>query len=91
MKLKRWIFSMALCLCVCLLVGELVGRADAADIVASGDCGDSGRNVTWALDSEGTLTIAGNGNMYSYILNGSPWYSRRNSVRSVVVLSLIHI
>lgn len=28
--------------------------ASAANIVASGECGD---NVTWTLDSEGTLTM----------------------------------
>ena len=76
--MKRWIFSVALCLCVCLLLGGLVGRTEAADIVASGECG---ANLTWTLDSEGTLTIDGNGNMYDY----SPWFSRRDSIRSVVV------
>lgn len=64
--MKRWIFSVALCLCVCLLVGGLISRAEAADIVASGKCGANGNNVTWTLDSEGTLTIDGNGNMYDY-------------------------
>ena len=75
MKLKRWIFSVALCLCVCLLVGGLVGRAEAADIVASGKCG---ANLTWTLDSEGTLTIDGNGSMYDYEYNNqwAPWFSR---------------
>ncbi len=38
-------------------------RAFAADIVDSGYCGredeNEGKNVTWALDSEGTLTISG--------------------------------
>ena len=51
---------MALCLCVCLLVAGLCGRADAADIVASGRCGDY---LTWTLDSEGTLTVSGSGEM----------------------------
>lgn len=49
--MKRWIFGIALCLCVCLLVGGLVGRAEAAEVVASGNCGDEGSNVKWALDS----------------------------------------
>ncbi len=30
--------------------------ADAADVTASGECGD---NLTWVLDSDGTLTISG--------------------------------
>ena len=27
--MKRWIFNMALCLCVCLLVAGLCGKAEA--------------------------------------------------------------
>ena len=34
-----------------------------ATTVDSGKCGD---NLTWTLDSYGTLTIAGNGAMYDY-------------------------
>ncbi len=37
--------------------------ANAAEIVASGDCGAEGDNVKWQLDSEGTLTISGTGEM----------------------------
>ena len=75
--MKRWIFSVALCLCVCLLIAGLCGRADAADIVASGECGD---DVTWTLDSEGTLTVSGSGEM------GNPsWDSVKDSIKKVVI------
>ena len=39
--------------------------AKAADIVASGYCGGEGdgTNLTWTLDSEGTLIISGTGKM----------------------------
>ena len=44
------------------------------DIVASGECGDQGDNVTWTLDSEGTLTISGTGRMRDYYeLYQVPW------------------
>ena len=75
--MKRWIFNMALCLCVCLLVAGLCGRADAADIVASGECGD---DVTWTLDREGTPTVSGSGEM------GNPsWDSVKDSIKNVVI------
>ena len=35
----------------------------AAEIVDSGVCGDKGDNVIWELDSDGTLTISGEGAM----------------------------
>ncbi len=38
----------------------------AADIVASGECGEDGDNLTWTLDSEGTLAISGEGDMWDY-------------------------
>ena len=79
--MKRWIISLALCLCVCLLVGELISRAEAADVIASGSCGDS---VKWTLDSDGVLTIRGSGKMYSNLVC-APWYSQRESIRSVVI------
>lgn len=37
--------------------------ADGANTVASGTCGD---NLTWTLDSAGTLTISGTGEMTSH-------------------------
>ena len=83
MKLKRICFAL---ICLCLFSAMLLlctsAAEDTTEIVDSGNCG---KNVTWTLDSEGTLTIDGNGNMYLYGSNGGPWYSRRNSVRSVVV------
>lgn len=36
----------------------------------SGKCG---KNVTWKLDSKGTLTISGTGEMYDYFAVASPW------------------
>ena len=70
-------------LAVLLICTLLPTAAFAADIVASGTCGD---NLTWTLDSEGTLTISGTGAMTDYS-NGSsvPWYRSRSSIKSVTI------
>ena len=50
-----------------------VSAADT-DIVALGECGADGDNLTWTLDSEGTLTISGEGEMADWGLNSKlPW------------------
>ena len=81
---KRWI-SLALALCIVLTL--LPVSAFAADIVASGNCGAQGDNVTWALYSDGVLTIKGIGEMEDYRSYGdkTPWYSRRNSIKSLKI------
>lgn len=40
--------------------------ANAAEIVDSGTCGMKGDNVKWTLDSEGVVTISGEGKMAEY-------------------------
>ncbi len=50
--------------------------------VARGTCGE---NITWVLDSDGTLALSGTGVMTSYTLGNTPWYSYRTSIKSVVV------
>ena len=53
-------------------------------IVASGNCGT---NVTWTLDTEGTLTISGSGEMNGYSSGSSskPGYKYRSEVVKLVV------
>ena len=46
-----------------LMIVTTIPMAFAADVVASGNCGANGGNVKWTLDSDGTLTISGTGNM----------------------------
>ena len=83
--MKRWITGLVWCLCVCLLAVGLSGRAAAADVVASGDCGDK---VEWVLDSEGTLTISGSGAMRNYAYSTQvPWYSQQSAIKNVVIES----
>ncbi|MBQ6862775.1 MAG: leucine-rich repeat domain-containing protein, partial [Clostridia bacterium] len=58
--------------------------ADAAEIVDSGTCGT---NVTYTLDSDGLLTIAGTGEMENYDFwdNYSPWYSNCSAIKTVSI------
>ena len=54
-------------------------------IVASGNCN---ANITWSLDSDGTLTLSGKGTTPDYERTGKndqPWASYRNNIRKVVV------
>ena len=60
----------------------LVDTAYAAETANSGTCGD---NVTWKLTSDGTLTISGTGDMADFEWDGTPWYSVRSQVKSVVI------
>ncbi|MDD6273846.1 MAG: hypothetical protein PUA86_03995, partial [Clostridiaceae bacterium] len=48
------------------LMSALGVTSFAADVVASGTCGAEGDNLTWTLDSDGTLTISGVGEMADY-------------------------
>ena len=61
----------------------LIAKAAASH---SGTCGD---NLTWIIDSEGTLTISGTGAIPDFATSsnpsGAPWYSLRNSIKKVVI------
>lgn len=95
MKLKQRVMSMLLT--VAMIVGlapVLTGQAKAA---TSGTCGE---NLTWTLDSEGTLTISGTGKMEDYkhinwktdtdgsIFSeevDSPWYLQRDLIKKISI------
>ena len=82
--MKRIILTVAVLFII--LCGIAV--AEETTIVASGDCGIDGSNVTWTLDSEGTLTIKGEGEMEDYIFeeyHTAPWYSERESIQAAVI------
>ena len=60
--------------------------ATAEDIVDSGTCGE---RITWELDSEGTLTISGEGEMNDYEclnepLNEPPW-GQSTAIKKIIV------
>ena len=77
--MRKRLLSFALALAVCL---SLTAPALASKIVSSGECGD---NLTWTLDSEGTLTISGTGRMRDFL--NAPWVEEKVSDRiySVVI------
>lgn len=82
----------------CVLTGDTTitalwaASSAAHTIVDSGTCGDpnvnEGKNVTWTLDDQGTLTISGIGAMTDYDIDtytDAPWYGMRNSIQAVVI------
>ena len=73
-------------LCLCMVVCMLPAVSFAVN-TASGTCGQNGSNVTWTLDSSGTLTIRGTGEMLQdfYFFDASVKNQWSQSVRSVVV------
>lgn len=59
--------------------------SSAADVVASGNCGETNaEDVSWSLDSEGTLTISGTGR-FSFEWYEAPWLSYADSILNVVI------
>ncbi len=62
-------------------------EASNADTTASGTCGD---NLTWTLDSDGSLTISGIGNMTDWTSESDvPWYDYCSSITTVVIGSSV--
>ena len=53
-----------------------------AVVVASGTCGGA---LTWKLDSKGTLTISGTGEMYNYSMADAPWKEQKDLISALVV------
>ena len=52
--------------------------------VTSGECGENGGNLTWKVDSSGTLTISGSGNLAYYQSSREvPWYSFADEIAAV--------
>ena len=81
--MKKWLMCLLLVCCLIILAAP---RACAVEIVASGECGADGNNLTWTLDSEGTLTISGTGMMKDYRGDKSPlppWFEKRGNIITV--------
>ena len=71
--------TLALLLCVCAI-------SVLAVTVGNGDCGEA---LRWILDDSGSMTIEGSGPMTNYVYltsgNSAPWYTKKDSVRTVVI------
>lgn len=82
---KKKILSIILTMIMCL---SAIPIKVSATEVANGTCGD---NLTWVLDSNGTLTISGTGDMMSIPDVGKvpasqiPWYERRENIKKVII------
>ena len=77
--MKKRLFSLVLALCMVLSL--LPFGVSAAQIVKSGACGE---NLTWTLDSDGTLRISGNGEMYNWTYD-APWSDAQSSIKTVII------
>lgn len=73
--MKKRVISLLLALCLILAI--VPASVSAAEVVAEGACGE---NLTWVLDSEGTLTISGEGEMES-----DPWSPYMEEIKKLVV------
>lgn len=81
------VFSVLPVLCALLAAVLMSASAEDATVVASGECGAQGDNLTWTLDSEGVLTISGEGEMADYWYRGSdvPWLNYRSDVKNITI------
>lgn len=81
---------LATILCVAFAVVIISTNVFAADEIASGNCGD---NLTWVIDSNGTLTISGTGEMMEMYdpsqvpAEIAPWKVNAESVKKIAVES----
>ena len=85
--MKRILCLVLVLTMVCALLAVM--PVNAATIVESGECGAQGDNVKWTLDSDGTLTISGTGEMgdYNYLdsIPSIPWYNNRSRIKTVII------
>ena len=82
--MKRFLGTL---LCLCMLLTLLPVNALAAETVSSGSCGS---NLTWELDSDGTLTISGTGEMRDYYheiwgYRNRPWGGNCSDVKRIII------
>ena len=55
-------------------------------MLATAESGSCGNNVTWSLDSAGTLTISGTGPMADWsVFSSPPWNKNAASIKTVVI------
>ena len=78
--MKRWVGIIVLCLCTCLFLTGLTRKTSAADVIASGRCGE---NMIWVLESDGTLVISGKGEMM--YCSDDLWEEYRKDITQVVL------
>ena len=87
--MNRTFFELKFRTAIMLLVGLAFNVASVnAQVVASGDCGANGNNLTWELTGTSpnyTLTISGSGAMANYPYNAMPWYDYLDTIKTVII------
>ena len=69
-----------------ILIGLFNIPAWAAGVLASGECGAVGNDITWTLDKDGLFSVNGVGDMRDYASADSlPWYAYRNEIKTVEI------
>lgn len=54
--------------------------------IAKGKCGKEGKNITWVLDDDGTLTLSGSGEMKDYIARRyASWHKHIGKIKKVLI------
>ncbi len=81
---RSWKNPVSLLLVLVFLIALLPSGASASEI-AGGYCGANGTNLSWSLDSSGTLTITGSGAMADFSSSNTAWYGWENSISSVSI------
>lgn len=72
----------AMVMSIVLLVSIMPITALAATTVDSGSCGD---HLRWSLDSDGVLTISGEGGMFVYDESYPEWFDHVEEITSIVI------
>lgn len=62
--------------------GTSGGGGSSSSVVISGSCGD---NLTYSLDSDGTLSITGTGDMYNYTYHAQPWKDYYGQIKNLSI------
>ena len=85
---RRNLTGLWLTVALCVLLMGFSALPAEASVVASGNCGASGSNVTWSLDSAGTLTISGSGDMNNWSsFSNVPWQDNRRLMTTCWITS----
>jgi uncharacterized protein YbaA (DUF1428 family) len=61
------------------------GTIEAIDPCANPIAEGTAGNLEWKICEDGTLNITGNGDMPDYTFGGSPWFSNREAVNTIVI------
>ena len=77
--MKKWISLICAAALIITVFSGITLPASAAE--TSGKCGD---NLTWEISGH-KLTISGTGPMYDFESTGTPWYSSRQSISTIVL------